>query len=124
MEREHLKVMIEKTRPDTVRAEMYSDPLMRRMKKVNQDANDGYHEDLLALYSDRSLTEQQLRAGSAKAHARWENALKKLVPLEERFEREVRIPGIINSGLLKKSAAAALRKRFGTAAPKRIKSRA
>lgn len=119
MEREFIKRMIELTRPAAVRAEMYADPLMRKMHKVRQDANDGHHKDLLALYNDRSLTEAQLRAGSNKAQARYSKAMEKLVPLEERFEREVRLPGLINSGLLKKSAAESLRRKLGIAAPKR-----
>lgn len=113
MEREELKKLIDMTRPKTVRAEMYSDPLMRKMRKVRQDANDGHHADLLALDADRSLTGAELSAGADKAWARYEKAMEKLRPLEERFEREVEIPGLINSGLLKKSAAVALRRRLG-----------
>lgn len=117
MERENISKMIEQTRPGAVRAEMYDDPLMRAMKMVNQEADDGYHADLTKLYNDPSLTEEQLRAGSDKAHARWKKTLEKLVPLRERFEREVRLPGLINSGLLKKSAAASLRRKLGIPAP-------
>lgn len=119
MEREQIKKLIDLTRPKAVRAEMYSDPLMRKMHKVRQDANDGHHNDLLALYEDRSLTGAELRSGADKAWARYEKTMEKLRPLEERFEREVRIPGLIDSGLLKKSAAAPLRRRFGIAAPRR-----
>lgn len=119
MIRERLKRMIDVTRPQAVRAEMYADPLMRRMRKIRQDANDGQHKDLLALYNDHSLTGEQLRAGCDKAQARYEKTMKKLLPLEARFEREVRIPGLINSGILKKSAAAALRRQLGIAEPRR-----
>lgn len=119
MEREQLKKLIDLTRPKTVRAEMYADPLMRKMRKVRQDANDGHHEDLLALYNDRSMTEAELSAGADRAWARYEKTMEKLRPLEERFEREVEIPGLISSGLLKKSAASALRRRSG---PARVKA--
>lgn len=119
MEREELMKLIDLTRPKAVRAEMYADPLMRKMHKVRQNANDGHHEDLLALYNDRSLTEAELSAGADRAWARYEKTMEKLRPLQERFEREVEIPGLIDSGLLKKSAAAPLRRRFGIAASKR-----
>lgn len=108
MERENLKKLIDMTRPSAVRAEMYADPLMRRINKIRQDANDGYHNDLLALYNDHTLTEQQLRAGFDKAFARCEKTREKLVPLNERFEREVRIPSLVSSGVLKKSALTAI----------------
>lgn len=113
MEREELKKLIDMTRPKVVRAEMYADPLMRKMRKVRQDANDGHHEDLLSLYNDRSLTGAELRVGANKAWARYEKRMEKLRPLEERFEREVEIPGLVNSGLLKKSAASVLLRRPG-----------
>lgn len=119
MEREYIRKLIEITRPKAVRAEMYADPLLRKINKVRQDANDGHHKDLLALYIDRSLTDAQLRVGSDGAQARYDKAMKKLIPLEKRFEREVTIPGLIRSGLLKKSAEAPLRRRFGIASPKR-----
>ena len=118
MEREHIKKMIEVTRPSSIRAEMYSDPLMRRMNKIRQDANDGYHKDLLALDHDRSLTEEQLRDGLNKARERYSKTREKLLPLEERFEREVTIPNLVESGVLKKSAAVALRRRLGGARTK------
>jgi len=118
MERENLKKLIDMTRPKAVRAEMYADPLLRKMHKVRQDANDGHHEDLLALYNDRSLTGAELRLGADKAWARYEKTMEKLRPLEERFEREVHIPGLIDSGLLKKSAARVLRRRSGVARAK------
>ena len=118
MERENLKKLIDMTRPSAIRADMYADPLMRRINKIRQDANDGYHRDLLALYNDHDLTEEQLLAGFDRANARCEKKREKLDPLYERFEREVRIPGLINSGILKKSAARVLRRRAGVARAK------
>ncbi len=119
MEREFIKKMIGETRPSVVRAEMYANPLTRAMEMVRQEAKDGYHKDLTRLYNDPFLTEEQLCVGSTKAHARWAKTLEKLVPLRERYEREVQLPGLVNSGMLKKSAAASLRRKFGIPAPKR-----
>jgi hypothetical protein len=122
MERENLKKLIDVTRPQAVRAEMYSDPLMRKMNKVRQDANDGYHKDLLALYDDRSLTAGELRLGADKAWARYEKTMEKLRPLQERFEREVSIPSMVSSGVLKKSALAAISGRRRRTAATRAKA--
>ena len=122
MERESLKKLIDMTRPSAIRAEMYTDPLMRRINKIRQDANDGFHRDLLALYNDHDLTEEQLRARFDKANARCEKKREKLDPLYERFEREVRIPSLVSSGVLKKSALMATPGRLRRPADTRAKA--
>mgnify|MGYP001607548980 CR=1 FL=1 len=108
MKREHLLELIEILRPSLIKPEMYVNPLLRKMNKVLQDAWERKRKDLLALYNDRSLTDMQRGIGLNNASDRYEKAMKKMRPLEDRFEREVRIPMMVNSGILKKSAVAAV----------------
>ena len=108
MKREHLLEMIDILRPSLIKSEMYADPLLREMNKIRQNARERKRKDLLALYNDRLLTDLQRETGLNKASDRYEKAMKKMRPLEERFEREVRIPMMVSSGILKKSAVTAV----------------
>ncbi len=108
MKREHLLEIIEMLRPWLIKPDMYANALLRKMDKVRQDARERKRKDLLALFNDRSLTDMQRGIGFNTASDRYEKAMKKMRPLEERFEREVTIPMMVSSGILKKSAVTAL----------------
>jgi hypothetical protein len=101
MNRANLKELIEMLRPNPIKADMYADPLMRSMERIRERARKRYHDDLLALYTDRTLTVDQRSKGFDKASARNDAALKKLRPLEDRFETEVMIPMMVRSGVLR-----------------------
>ena len=111
MVRKHLKDLSETMRPDVIRPEMFTNPLMRRMEAIREKARAGYRKDLLALCANRALSDDQLQDGRDAARLRYEKALAKLKPLEKRWELEVRIPMLIGSGVLKKSAEALLSRR-------------
>ena len=105
MNRAALKEMVDSLKPRRIAADLYADPLMRSMARVRERAANGYKKDLLALYADRRLTDGQRTEGTRKAFLNEEQALKKLIPLEKRFQDEVYIPLMIETGVLKPSAA-------------------
>lgn len=110
-EREFLKTMIALLRPSEIRPEMYADELRRKMEEIREKARARQRADLTALSKDLTLTEAEIRAGCDKARDRYEKSLKRLKPLEDRFEREVRIPMLIDSGVLNKRASVLLGRR-------------
>jgi hypothetical protein len=111
MTRANLKELIGMIRPSRITADMYADPLMRSMERIRERAGKRYREDLLALYSDRALTDEQRWKGLRRAQERKEVALKKLQPLEERFEVEVRIPMLLETGVLRSAPAKSSKRR-------------
>jgi hypothetical protein len=101
MTRANLKELIDMMRPDRITADMYADPLLRSIERIRERARNRYRSDLLALHSDRTLTDEQRSNGFYKARDRREASLKKLQPLEDRFEVEVKIPLLLKTGVLR-----------------------
>jgi hypothetical protein len=81
------------------------------MERVRERARKRYRDDLLVLYADRSLTEDQRTKGYHGAREREKAAREKLIPLEERFDREVWIPLMKSVGVLKNLTAESGRRR-------------
>jgi hypothetical protein len=102
MTRANLKELIDRIRPSRITADMYADPLMRSMERSRERAGKRYREDLLALYADRALTDDQRWRGLRKAQERRDAVLKKL---DERFEVEVEIPMLLKAGVLRSGPA-------------------
>lgn len=105
MTRACLKELIEILKPSQITADMYVDPLLRSMERIRERVADRYRNDLTALYEDRSLTDARRDDGYRKARLRREAGLKKLVLLEERYEREVQIPHLKKLGVLRDAPA-------------------
>jgi hypothetical protein len=103
MNRADLKEKIDSMQPSRISADLYADPLMRSMARVRERAANGYKKALLALYADRRLTDVQRNEGVRKARQNEEQELKKLVPLEKRFQEEIYIPMLVQTGVLKSS---------------------
>lgn len=111
MTRASLKKLIDVLPSPLVPADMYADPLMRSMHRIRDRAHKRLREDLLALYLDRTSTEDERRSGFDKASRRHDAALAKLRPLEERFDREVWIPHLKKSGVLRSLPAKSEKRR-------------
>src|ERR1700733_13419660 len=100
MTRAFLKKLLTCVTPSPISAEMYANPLRRSMARIYERADKGYREDMLALIADRTLTDVQRMKGFHKARARQNATLKKLDPLRERYDREVWIPLLKETGVL------------------------
>jgi hypothetical protein len=105
MTRLFLKKLLACVKPPLISAEMYSDPLRRSMARICERADRGYREDMLALIADKTLTDVQRMKGFHKARSRQDATLKKLDPLRERYDREVWIPLLKETGVLRKVPA-------------------
>ena len=101
MMRASLKRLIDAIPTPRIPADMYADPLLRSMHRVRDRAHNRLREDLLVLYLDKTLTDDDRRSGFDKAERRHDAGLAKLRPLEERFDREVWIPHMKISGMLR-----------------------
>ena len=101
MRRSSLKSLIDAIPSPRVPAEMYTDPLLRSMHGVLDRTDNRLREDLLALYSNRALTDDGRSSGFEKAERRHDAGLAKFRSLEERFNREVWIPHMKRSGMLR-----------------------
>lgn len=110
MTREGLKELIDIMRPSRITADMIADPLVRSMRRIRERAWNRMRDDLLALYADRTLTDAQREDGFRKADLRKSTAMKKLIPLEERYEMEVTIPSMLRSGYLRRAPKPAKRR--------------
>ncbi|HXT01443.1 MAG TPA: hypothetical protein VN915_12255 [Elusimicrobiota bacterium] len=111
MTRAELRERIDSLKPSRIAADLYADPLMRSMARVRERAAAGYKKALLALYADRGLTDVQRTKGYCKALEIEAKMLKKLEPLEKRFQEEVYIPLMVETGVLKGAAAKSSKRR-------------
>lgn len=102
MKRQELKTLIDVWQPSAITAGMIVDSRLRRMEMIRQRARDRYRNDMITLYRDRSLSDEQRSKGFWKASARWDAAQKKLRPLQARFDREVLIPMLRRTGVLRR----------------------
>ena len=110
MNRAQLKDMIDLIPQDRIKADMYADPLLRSMNRIRERAWNRMREDLLALYADRTLSDAQREKGFDEADLRKTTAMKKLAPLKQRFEDEVRIPVMLQTGVLRRAPKPAKRR--------------
>jgi hypothetical protein len=102
MTRSELKNRINSLRQRGITADMIADPLIRSMERISERAFKRFRADLVALHEDQKLNDDQRERGVDAARRRRDVTLKKIRPLEERFEAEVRIPLLLSLGVLRK----------------------
>ena len=105
MTRAFLKKLLACAPLPQISAEMYADPFVRSLARVSERARIRYRNDMLALIADPALTDAQRVKGFHKAKRHEEAGRKKERSMRERYDREVRIPELIRTGVLRELPA-------------------
>ena len=84
-----------------ISADMYVDPFLRSIARVNERARIRYRKEMLALIANPKLTDRERMKGFHKAKRHEDAANKKEREMRDRHEREVLIPEMIAAGVLR-----------------------
>lgn len=104
MTRAELKKMIGQIRERLYPASMETDPWLRKVKTINERADERYRKELTALYADRVISNDARWNRWLKASKRRIAAMEKTQDIYEQYKREVIIPMEVRRGYLRPEA--------------------